>query len=91
MTLPQGNSGDIYEQAVVKTIVGFFYGNSKHLYIWGYHNQFNAEIGKMSLEFQNLPIQKFFLETEQIYIMIIVSMKFLEDVEMTFNQEGFTE
>jgi hypothetical protein len=26
------NSGDIYEQAVVKTLAGFFRGNSKHLF-----------------------------------------------------------
>jgi hypothetical protein len=25
-------SGDIYEQAVVKTVAGFFRGNSKHLF-----------------------------------------------------------
>ena len=27
-----GNSGDIYEQAVVKTVAGFFRGKSKHLF-----------------------------------------------------------
>jgi hypothetical protein len=28
----KGNSGDIYEQAFVKTLAGFFHGNSKHLF-----------------------------------------------------------
>ena len=27
-----GNSGDVYEQAVVKTVAGFFRGNPKHLF-----------------------------------------------------------
>ena len=27
-----GNSGDIYEQAVVNTVAGFFRGNSTHLF-----------------------------------------------------------
>ena len=29
---PMGNSGDIYEQAVVKTVAGFFRGNPTHLF-----------------------------------------------------------
>jgi len=28
----QGNSGDVYEQAVVKTVAGFLRGNSTHLF-----------------------------------------------------------
>ena len=34
-------------------------------------------------------IENYFLEIEQIYIMIVVSVEFLEDVEMALNQEVF--
>ena len=34
-------------------------------------------------------IENYFLEIEQIYIMIVVSVEFLEDVEMSLNQEVF--